>query len=114
MAFKSNLFTPLASAARTANGNSDVFEFPESFDELLVYLDITAVSGTSPTMTVSYETSPDGTRWFTHTSFAAKTATGKDVLKLQQIGRKGRIAFTVGGTSPNFTFRVDVEGKRGG
>lgn len=114
MANKSNFFTPLASAARTASGNSVAFDFPESFDELLVYLDITAVAGTSPTLLVVYEVSPDGVRWFEHSAFASKNAAGKDVLKLQQIGRKGRIGFTVGGTSPSFTFRVDVEGKRRG
>lgn len=108
-----NIFTALASAARTASGSSDAFEFPASFSEMTVYVDITAASGTSPTISVEYQTSPDGTRWFTHTGTAQQTAAGKATIKIAgNIGRIGRIQYWIGGTTPSFTFQVDVEGKR--
>lgn len=106
--------TPHPSAARTASGATEPFQIPESVDELILFLDVTAVSGTTPNLTVTYEYSPDGTRWFTHSALPAKTASGRDSLRLTQVGSYGRLSYAITGTTPSFTFQVDVEGKRRG
>ena len=54
----------LASAAQTATGNSAAMPVA-SIKELAVYVDITAASGTSPTLALFIQTSSDdGTTWF--------------------------------------------------
>ncbi|MBI4227714.1 MAG: hypothetical protein HY600_05550 [Candidatus Omnitrophica bacterium] len=102
--------TPVASAARTANGQSDPSDVSEHL-EAQILLDITAVAGTSPTLDAVIETSADKAIWFTHTAFAQKTAAGKDALKLTNLGKFLRVRWTLGGTSPSFTFSVALVGK---
>lgn len=102
----------LASAARTATASSEGTAAVENFDEIIVYLDVTAVSGTSPTLDLVYETSPDdGTTWFTHTTFTQVTATGKAIKLITTPGSFARVTGTVGGTTPSFTYSVHMEGK---
>lgn len=104
--------TILASAARTATGNSPGFKVPKGGEDtpatqLAVFVDVTTVTGTSPTMTPSVEWSHDGTTWFTTDpaeTFTAITAAGKKVKVFTQKGPFARLAFTIGGTSPSFTF----------
>lgn len=101
------LETPIPSAARTASFQSNAINV-SAYDDAAVFLDITAVSGTSPSLTVTVQYSPDGTRWFTHTAFSAKTATGMDSLRLSNLGKYMRLDCAISGTSPSFTFQVDV------
>lgn len=115
---KARVITPFASAARTATANSESSFFPTENDELIIYADVTAVSGTGPTLDLTYEVSPDPisvddatARWFTHTTFTQITATGKTIKLVTTPGMRGRIRAVIGGTTPSFTFRVDVEGK---
>lgn len=103
----------LQSAARTASGNSNVFSSGD-YDDAQVFLDITAVSGTTPTLDVTIQYSPDGTRWFTHTAFAQKTTTDKDSKQISGLGKSMRIAYTIGGTGPSFTFQMDIVAKNRG
>lgn len=115
---KSRAVAQLASAARTASGTSEGTFLPEQYDELIIYLDVTAVSGVGPTLDVIYEVSPDddtvadaSARWFTHTTFTQATAATKAVKLVTTPGQRGRIRYTIAGTTPSFTFRVDIEGK---
>lgn len=101
----SPVFSFAASAARTASGNCACSLDLGGASELVVFLDIAAASGTSPTLDVRVEIF-DGTNWYTHTSFPQKTAAGRDVLKLNNFGKDVRVAWTIGGTSPSFTFAV--------
>jgi hypothetical protein len=102
----------LPSAARTASGNTadiDVGRFICGE----ICLDVTAVSGTNPTLDVYIEgkdqlsgkykvlfsqtgISAVGTYWFTITTLAFKYL---------------RVRWVIGGTSPSFTFSVGMEGK---
>lgn len=102
----------LPSAARTTSGASDGSSAAAEFREANVLLDITAVSGTTPSLTVTVETSADGSSWFSHTAFSAKTATGKDIQKLGNLGTYLRVSYAISGTTPSFTFSVVVDGKR--
>jgi hypothetical protein len=104
--------TLLASAARTTSGSSEGTAAAAELREANILLDITAVSGTTPSMTVTVETSGEGTSWFSHTAFPAKTAAGKDVLRLANLGSFLRVSHTISGTTPSFTFSVVVDGKR--
>lgn len=105
--------TVLASAARTTSGTADMGAVPAEYMELLAYIDVTAVTGTSPSMTVTYQCSHNGTDWFDHTAGAAITAVGKQLIKVAATtGRYGRLSYSISGTSPSFTFSAVVEGKR--
>jgi hypothetical protein len=104
--------TLLPSAARTASGNTadiDVGRFMCGE----ICLDVTAVSGTNPTLDVyiegkdrlsgKYKTlfsqtgiTAVGTYWFTITTLAFKYL---------------RVRWVIGGTTPSFTFSVGLEGK---
>lgn len=113
MRAKTAITIPFASAARTATASSDKDNTVENFDEGTLHVDATAVTGTSPTLAVSYETSPDdGTTWFTHTTGANITAAGKQTTQLTHLGRTYRITGTVGGTTPSFTYSVHLVLKR--
>lgn len=101
--------TVVSSAARTTSGNSGavgVFD-PGSTVSLLV--DVTAVSGTSPTLDLSVEWSHDGTTWAageTADTFGQITAAKTTVKAFTAKGPKYRIVWTIGGTTPSFTFAV--------
>lgn len=65
--------TLVGSAARTTNGTGPTVAAGDN-DTLRLVLDVTAVSGVGPSVTVTLEHSGDGTTWTTHSSFAAVTA----------------------------------------
>jgi hypothetical protein len=105
--------TELASAARTTTGQSVGSAMPNEYEELNVYLNVTAVSGTTPSMTVTYQCSPDGTNWYDHTSGSAITAAANQLIKVNaNIGKFGRLSYVISGTTPSFTFSAILEGKR--
>lgn len=114
---KHSTITPVASAARTANSSQTIGDFPGMFDEVVGYLKVTAASGTSPTLDVVYEVSPDGgTTWYTHTSFTQATGvTSERKVFTRPAGAEGRLSWTIGGSdTPTFTFSCWVEGKKEG
>lgn len=102
--------TVLASAARTATHQSNAFDVG-TLDSIFVFVDVTAVSGTTPSMTVNVEWSFDGASWFpaqAADSFTAITATGKVVKRFDVKGTKYRLNNTISGTTPSFTFSATV------
>lgn len=105
--------TILKGAARTASGTSDSV-LAGRMKHGIIYLDITAVSGTSPTLDIDIEGyNPAGDDWHVLDSFAQKTGTGTDFKRLTEpFSRTLRIAYTIGGTNPSFTFSVAGEFKR--
>lgn len=105
----------LASAARTVSGTADIEAVPAEYGELIVYIDVTAIAGTSPSMTVTYQSSPDGVTFYDNTAGSAITATGRQMIKVPNcIGRYGRLSYAISGTSPSFTFSAVVDAKRNG
>ena len=105
--------TILASAARTTSGTVDLGSLPGEAGELNVYLDVTAVSGTTPSMTMTYQSSPDGTTFYDNSAGAAITATGRQLIKVSSnSGKYGRLSYTISGTTPSFTFSAVVETKK--
>ena len=80
--------------------------------QLRAQLDVTAVTGTTPSMTVLLEDTLDGTNWNTIGTFAAKTAAGREVITVvTPYADRVRARWTVTGTTPSFTFSVIVHGQ---
>lgn len=109
-----------ASGAQTASTNGGAVDTGPDGGSLLVQVDITAASGTAPTLLVAVQGSQDGTNWVTlgsigangyvagtpatePTNFTGTAAAQKGVFpRLQYV----RYASTVGGTTPSFTYKV--------
>lgn len=109
----SRVIEALPSAARTTTGFVDLSALPQQYKELTVYIDATAVTGTSPSMTVTYQISPDGVAFYDHTAGVAITAAGRQSIRIPaNIGAFGRIAYAISGTTPSFTFSASAELKR--
>lgn len=101
--------TLVASAARTATGNSGSIAAQGGNENVSVLLACSAVSGTSPSLTLTVEWSHDGTNWAQGDSadtFTAITATGNKVKSFTVKGAFMRLVWTVSGTTPSFTFGV--------
>ena len=117
--------TILASAARTASLNTSD---QTNWNATGIYItqNITAVSGTSPTLdTIIQMSDPLSTNYIRITAFTQKTATGIDTILIYPgavetaaeagyvtqgvpLARTWRLAITIGGTTPSFTFSVGV------
>ncbi len=97
----------VASAARTASGDSGVSFGWGGASTLRLQLDVTAASGTSPTLNVVVEDTLDGATWNTIATFAQRVAAGREVVNVTApFSERIRVRWTVGGTSPSFTFGV--------
>lgn len=102
----------LASAARTATGTGTAFN-TEDVEEIEAELNITAASGTTPTLDVRLETKTDTGDWYTVAAFPQQTGTATNVGRVfDGLGDQCRWAWTIGGTTPSFTFTVDAETER--
>lgn len=113
--------TPLrASAAATANGNTADFvnNQPQGLGQFII--DVTAVSGTTPVLTIFIEgQDPASQKYFPLIQSAAINATGTTVLNVapgitavanSYIGTfvplVYRVRWTITGTTPSFTFSI--------
>lgn len=107
----------VASAARTTTGASAALPM-SSGDELVVEIEVTARSGTTPTLDLTVEWSQDGGTDFGASEAAAdaftQVATGTSLphRKVRKFSKKGdhyRIVWTIAGTTPSFTFEVRAD-----
>lgn len=125
--------TLVASASRTASGNSGALTLNGDFDRCVLELAVTAVTGTSPTLDLYIQETLDGTNYidvchFTQVtaaltnphrvvlnsidvSDALKEGIGDATVSAGQLGlalvtNKVRVKWVIGGTSPDFTFAV--------
>ena len=93
-----------ALGAETTTGAGSAIDVRD-MARLVVYLFVTAVTGTSPTLDVVVQDSPDGTTWTNLASFTQVTATGEQAARpVTPFGNYIRVAWTIAGTSPSFTF----------
>lgn len=104
-----------ASAARTATANGSAVDCAKLRDyganSIACMLDITAVSGTSPTLDVEIQTRGADGVWHKVKSFAQKTAAGQERITLDgPVGGEVRARAVIAGTSPSFTFSVALVG----
>ena len=74
---------------------------------LVMQLNVTSVSGTSPTLDVVVQDTVDGTNWNTIATFAQATAVTREVIRLTTaFTDQLRVVGTIGGTTPAFIFEV--------
>ena len=118
----SNTLNVDTSSARTATGNGTAWVNYAGAQNLIVWINVTAVSGTSPTCVFKLQWSPDnGTTWIdidttnlqttsitgvtTATLRMGKTYTNvANSSRLDAVPRQVRLQWTIGGTTPSFTF----------
>lgn len=113
--------SPFASAARTATTNS-ADQTNYNARGVKLHLTITAVSGTAPTLDVKLQAKIAGIYIdIASAAFTQKSGTGDDELTVYPgiaetanesvsdiIPRTWRAVATIGGTSPSFTFQLDI------
>lgn len=106
------LKTLLATAARTTTANGTGVDLANCRGGAAIVLDSAAGTGTTPTLDVKLQTSPDNSTWadagvaFTQViNAASQQIAAIDVTKLQ---RYVRTVSTITGTTPSFTFSVNL------
>lgn len=101
--------TPVVSAARTVSGNSGALTGYGSALTLRAQLNVTAASGTTPTLDVIIEDSLDGgVTWNTIGTFAQKTAVSRETINITiPFSPLLRVSWVIAGTAPSFTFAID-------
>ena len=105
----------VSSAARTITTNHDIWDVGK-FPGRCVTIDpnVTAASGTSPTLDLIVQQSSDGDTWHDTndvkgTAFAQVTAVSNPAAKSFQIkGNLLRVRAVIGGTTPSFTYVVTL------
>ncbi|MGI8828036.1 MAG: hypothetical protein ACR2JC_20885 [Chloroflexota bacterium] len=112
-------------APQTSNGSGATVTVGQ-YRELVAFVQVTAVSGTSPQLNVFLDASPDGgSTWVQVAQLgpANIAATGAYLVTLTPGGAAGgsvistgfgdtiRIRWTIAGTTPSFTFSVLAVGK---
>ena len=99
--------TVVTSAARTATGNSGTLSGYGGATTLRAQLDVTAASGTTPTLDVKIQDTLDGTNWNDLVAFTQATATTREIKTVTTpFSDRLRVLYTIGGTTPSFTFSV--------
>lgn len=113
---KLELATFHATAARTATGSATGVDMQQYDGDFVLVLDCAAGTGTSPTLTVSVEHSDalgSGYAAISGAAFTQVTTTAsqqKLVISKDEAKRYVRVTYTIGGTSPSFTFSVNGVG----
>lgn len=100
----------LPSAARTANGDTTATPLNTDYASVLTFfLDVTAVSGTTPTLDVYIDIQdPLSGKWVNQDKFPQVTTTGTWALAVYCRSNRYAIRWVLGGTTPSFTFSVGV------
>lgn len=103
--------TVVASSARTATGTSAALSTGAKAKFLNLLAAVTAVSGVGPTLDLSVEWSNDATTWATAQpadTFTQITAAANAVKQFAVKAGFYRIRWTIGGTTPSFTFAISA------
>src|SRR5512139_3851285 len=112
MGLKSDFFSLAASAARTASGTGTLTADLSAYEDGALLINVTAATGTTPTLRPFLQVSPDGgTTWY-GSATASPCAAGADITTTGtyyydftgHAGALTRLAWTIGGTTPSFTF----------
>jgi hypothetical protein len=100
----------VGSAARTTGGQSAGDGVTDNAALLAVLVNVSAVSGTSPSLTIGVQWSADGGATWADAdpvdTFTAITAAGVKAKTFQRKSPMHRITWAITGTTPSFTFDV--------
>jgi hypothetical protein len=105
-----------ATAARTATGSATGVDVQAYDGDLVLVLDSAAGTGTTPTLAVTVEHSDalgSGYTAITGAAFTQVTTTAsqqKLVISKDEAKRYVRVTYTIGGSTPSFTFSVNAVG----
>lgn len=107
--------THLVDAGAATTVSVDVPFKAGNYRNFVAYLNVTAHSGTTPTLDCKFQDSPDGgTTWYDITSAAftqVTTTNGQSRLAVSgPFGPNLRAHVVLGGTTPSYTVSLDVEG----
>lgn len=103
-------------AARTATGSGTGLDLQQYDGDIVLLLDSAAGTGTTPTLAVTVEHSDllgSGYTAITGAAFTTVTTTAsqqKLVISHDEAKRYVRVTYTLGGTTPSFTFSVNAVG----
>jgi len=102
-------------AARTSTGQTSGIDLKDYDGDVVFLLDSAAGTGTSPTLDVTIEDSADNSSFAAITDAAFTQVTGtasaqKLVVNKDSARRYVRVKYTIGGTTPSFTFSVNAVG----
>jgi hypothetical protein len=99
--------TLLASAARTTTASAAAVTGFAAARQLCLQLQVTAASGTAPTLDVVVQDTVDGTNYSTIATFTQAAAATREVIRLATPFTDSlRVVYTIGGVTPSFTFSV--------
>jgi hypothetical protein len=97
----------IEASPRNTAGNSGNIQTYGS-ETVRAQLNVTAASGTAPTLNVILEDTLDGVNYNTIGTFAQKAAPGREIINITTpFTETLRVSWTIAGTSPSFTFSVD-------
>ncbi|CAB4217194.1 hypothetical protein UFOVP1502_15 [uncultured Caudovirales phage] len=99
--------TLLASGARTTTASATAIPGFAAAAKLVMQLDVTVASGTTPTLDVVVQDTVDGTNYNTIATFTQATGVTREVIRLTTAFTDSlRVSYTIGGVTPSFTFAV--------
>jgi len=119
------VLTFYSAAVKTASENS-ASQASDAFRDAMLVVNVTAVSGSTPTLIVAVETSDDNITWFHNTILVDKerpgsltrltaptdeakiTTVSKHIAWLNNLSRYTRLVLIIGGTTPSFTITAEV------
>ena len=113
LAQQATLHTSAAETATVTGADVDT----EQLGSANFYLDVTAVTGTTPTLDVKIqEKDPVSGKYFDLLSFTQKTAISSERKSYgsgagELLGKVIRYVATIGGTTPSFTFSLSMVGR---
>jgi len=90
----------------TANGNTDSLKKTQA-EQLLLFINVGTVSA-SDTITFTVQSSPDKINWYDHTSGAAISAAGNQLITETIVGPYVRVKWVVAGAGISMT-GVDLD-----
>ena len=98
-------------AVQTVTTNSNVFAADTT--NLVCHLHVSAVSGTTPSLTVKLQDSGNGVDWvdIPSAAFAAVTAAGSQRVVVTNVGSMVRAVSTISGTTPSLTVTLTAVGR---
>lgn len=100
------------SGTRSTNGNGNSTQAMPTAKQVSVLVNVTSVSGTTPTLNLTLEWSPDGTTFYPGDpadSFTQITAVGKAVKTFTTKAPYWRLVWAIAGTTPSFTFAAHAD-----
>lgn len=93
----------------TATKNGTTIDLKSNPMTLEGRLDVTSITGTSPTLTIKFQESADGSTWTDLIQFPQVTAATYIPFALKASKRYIRYVMTIGGTSPSVSMTLRLK-----